>query len=102
MASGFLIGLEAKFLPLHELYLESEVSLCAFICCSLDGIIHSMDQTLGDSEGQGSLACCSLRGHTVRYSLATEQEQQHVNLTIAWSNCHFHSSIYSSEYFYII
>ena len=32
----------------------------------LHGIINSMDmseQTLGDSEGQGSLACCSLWGH---------------------------------------
>ena len=30
----------------------------------LDGLIDSMDieQTLGDSEGQGSLACCSLWG----------------------------------------
>ena len=25
----------------------------------LDGITDSMEQTLGDSEGQGSLACCS-------------------------------------------
>ena len=31
----------------------------------LDGLIDSMDieQTLGDSEGQGSLACCSSWGH---------------------------------------
>ena len=33
----------------------------------LDGITNSMDmsseQNLGDSEGQGSLACCSPRGH---------------------------------------
>ena len=33
----------------------------------LDGIIDSMDyefgQTLGDSEGQGSLACCNPQGH---------------------------------------
>ena len=34
----------------------------------LDGITNSMDefeQTLGDGEGQGSLACCSPRGCTV-------------------------------------
>ena len=35
----------------------------------LDGIINSMDtefeQTSGDSEGQGSLACCSPRGHNM-------------------------------------
>ena len=24
---------------------------------------HEFEQTLGDSEGQGSLECCSLRGH---------------------------------------
>ena len=34
----------------------------------LDGITdsingHEFEQTLGDSEGQGSLECCSLRGH---------------------------------------
>ena len=32
----------------------------------LDGIIDSMDMNLsklGDTEGQGSLACCSPRGH---------------------------------------
>ena len=33
----------------------------------LDGISNSMDMSLGklgDSEGQGSLACCSPWGHT--------------------------------------
>ena len=32
----------------------------------LDGLTDSMDmneQTAGDNEGQGSLACCSLWGH---------------------------------------
>ena len=29
---------------------------------------------LGDSEGQGSLVCCSPWGHRVRHDLATEQE----------------------------
>ena len=62
----------SEIFPLHELYLESEFSLLALICCSLDGIIYSMEQTLGDSEGQGSLVCCSLWGRTVRYDLATE------------------------------
>ena len=40
----------------------------------LDGITDSMDefeQTLGESEGQGSLACCSSWGH--KKSDATEQ-----------------------------
>ena len=29
--------------------------------CQLNG--HESEQTLGDSEGQGSLACCSPCGH---------------------------------------
>ena len=37
---------------------------------------HEFDQTVGDSEGQGSLACCSPWGHRVRHNLATEQHQQ--------------------------
>ena len=37
---------------------------------------HEFDQTLGDSEGQGSLTCCSPWGHRVRHNLATEQYQQ--------------------------
>ena len=30
------------------------------------------EQTPGDSEGQGSLACCSPQGHRVKYDLAIE------------------------------
>ena len=39
---------------------------------------HEFEQTLGDGEGQGSLACCSPRGHkeSDRHDLATEQQQQ--------------------------
>ena len=40
----------------------------------LDGIANSMDMNLsklGDSEGQGSLACCSPWGHRVRHDLTT-------------------------------
>ena len=36
--------------------------------CQLDG--HEFEQTLGDGEGQGILACCSPWGHRV---LMTEQ-----------------------------
>ena len=36
----------------------------------LDG--HEFEQTLGDSEGQGSMACCSPWGHRVRHDWATE------------------------------
>ena len=38
----------------------------------LDG--HESEQPLGDSEGQGSLACCSPWGHRVRPDLVTEQQ----------------------------
>ena len=30
---------------------------------------HEFDQTPGDSEGQGSLVCCSPQGHKVRHDL---------------------------------
>ena len=35
---------------------------------------HESEQTPGDSEGQGSLECCSSWGHRIRQDLATEQE----------------------------
>ena len=35
---------------------------------------HEFEQTLGDSEGQRSLASCSPWGHRVRHDLATEQQ----------------------------
>ena len=34
---------------------------------------HKFEQTLGDTEGQGSLVCWSPGGHRVRHDLATEQ-----------------------------
>ena len=37
---------------------------------------HEFEQTLGDSEGQESLACCSPWGHRVRHDLAREKQQQ--------------------------
>ena len=36
---------------------------------------HELEQTLEDSEGQGSLACCSPWGRRVGHYLATEQQQ---------------------------
>ena len=41
--------------------------------------------TPGDSEGQGSLACCSPWGRRVRHDLATEQQQQYVLLSFCLS-----------------
>ena len=38
---------------------------------------HECEQTPGDSEGQGSLACFSPWGHRVRHDLGTELQQQH-------------------------
>ena len=35
---------------------------------------HGLGQTLGDSEGQGSLACCNKWGRRVGHDLATEQQ----------------------------
>ena len=37
---------------------------------------HEFEQTWGDSEGQGNLACCSSWGRRVGHNLATEQQQQ--------------------------
>ena len=36
---------------------------------------HEFEQALGDSEGQGSLTCCSPQGRRVRHDLATEQQR---------------------------
>ena len=33
------------------------------------------EETLGDSEGQGSLVCCSSQGYRVGHDLGTEQQQ---------------------------
>ena len=38
---------------------------------------HEFEQTLGDSEGQGSLACQSVGAQRAGYDLAAEQQQQH-------------------------
>ena len=39
---------------------------------------HESEQTPGDSEGQGSLVCCSPWGCRVGHDLATDQQQQSV------------------------
>ena len=50
----------------------------------LDGISDLKDMSLsilwGDSEEQGSLACCSPGGHRVGYDLATKQQQNYIYL----------------------
>ena len=42
---------------------------------------HEFGQTLGDSEGQGSLACCSPWGHRVRHDWVTEQQKNSIITT---------------------
>ena len=37
---------------------------------------HASEQTLGDNEGQGNLACCGPGHHRVGHDLATEYQQQ--------------------------
>ena len=37
---------------------------------------HEFEQILGDSEGQGSLACCSPWGHKELDTTGTKQKQQ--------------------------
>ena len=37
---------------------------------------HEFEQTLGDGEGQGSLACCSPQGCRVRRDLVTDQQRR--------------------------
>ena len=37
---------------------------------------HEFEQSLGDSAGEGSLACFSPLGHRVGHNLATEQQQK--------------------------
>ena len=39
---------------------------------------HEFEQTLRDSEGQGSLECCSLGSQRVGHDLATEQQTEGV------------------------
>ena len=42
---------------------------------------HEFEQTLGDSDGQGNLTCCSSRGRPrVRDDLSTEQQQMSIHV----------------------
>ena len=43
---------------------------------------HEFEQTPGDSEGQGSLVCCSPQGCRVEHDLVTEQQQQYLKFII--------------------
>ena len=39
---------------------------------------HEFEQTLGDSEGQGRLACCNLWGRKKLYTPERQQQQQQI------------------------
>ena len=59
-------------------FLISELVSC--MCSEMVGWHHQLngcecEQTLGDSEGQGSLVCCSPQGHRVGDELVAEQPQ---------------------------
>ena len=49
----------------------------------IDG--HEFEQTLGDSRGQGSPACCSPWARRVGHDWATEQQQEHGELGMSYS-----------------
>ena len=44
---------------------------------------HEFEQTPGDSEGQGSLVCCSPWSHRVEHNLATEQQQTSISCNMS-------------------
>ena len=48
---------------------------------------HGCEQTPGDGEGQGSLACCSLWGCRVAHDLASE----HHHHTYTYTHTHTHT-----------
>ena len=47
---------------------------------------HEFEQTPGDSEGQGRLACCNPWGHRVRHDRTTEQ-QFYIKRLVAGAVC---------------
>ena len=50
---------------------------------------YEFEETPGNNEGQGSLACCSLMGsQRVRNNLAIKQQQQHISRENNYNFCH--------------
>ena len=67
---------------------------------------HEFEQTHGDSEGQGSLACCIPWGCRVWHDWATEQQQEiHYSFFVLWFANHFsHLEYYNKAmkwYYYL-
>ena len=52
-------------------------------CPRLNG--HEVEQTPGDSEGQGSLVCCSLRDRKEWDTTESQQQPLHVNQSLLGS-----------------
>ena len=48
---------------------------------------HESEQTPGDGEGQGSLACCSPWVCRVRYGLGTEEHHHHPHPACSLCGC---------------
>ena len=48
---------------------------------------YEFEQTSGDSEGQGSLVCCSPWGHRVGHNLATEQQSVQDTMVSVHPHC---------------
>ena len=68
----------------------------------LNSITDSMDMNLrktpGDSEGQGSLVCCSSQGQSIKYNLVTDQ-QYLVTINKQWISSsfrHYCQTVYSN------
>ena len=47
---------------------------------------REFEQTLGDSEGQGSLACCSLWDHKESDTTEQQQHEQNLRQRMRWLN----------------
>ena len=56
-----------------EMGTPSENQVCLFCPCGCIWWLFTVSQTLGDSEGQRNLACCSPWSHRVGRDLAAEQ-----------------------------
>ena len=58
---------------------------------------HGFEQTLGDREGEGSLACCNPRGHRVRHDLVTEWQP-----SSKYTKCWFDTHMLQYDYYHNI
>ena len=69
-------------LGMIEIKRRREQQRLRWLAGSTDSMDTEFEQTPGDSEGLGSLACCSPWGHRVRHDSMTKQQQ----ILIFWPN----------------